>query len=635
MTAVTRTVISYTGLGSAATDSNLTNYSLAFGIPEFCTLSVHELSDPDTELHYEDVGGGALRVYNALASNPATAAGMPTDGSIVIELNVATDEFVRDITGGNVQKADTQRDVFTQLMIIAMQSIEGRFNVAVSDRDMGGFGIVNLKDGTAAQHAVTKAQLDAVDAALRGTYLVDVLNAQSTASAAATTAINEAAAAATSESTAVASAATATAQAATATEKATAAADWAQRAEDDPVPVASGGDGSTTYSAYHWAQKAAGIVASGLADGSVTFIKLNANILADQATAEAGTATDKLMTAERTAQAIAALASSIDGAGTDAIAYGNGASATSTDSIAFGTNARAWSTNAIAIGEGTLADATRSVALGYNVYARGSNSVAAGYGANCTSGTNGTVAMGTQTDSTANQAASFGDNAGALAIYATAIGAYTEVNNTGGTAIGANSESNHDYSTAVGYAALTDAANQIMLGRASEHVKCPNDLHVSGQLYVGGSEMVAGLKSCFVGMTTDQSIATSTLTKAALNSDTGIFHDANNWFDTTTYQFQPDEAGKYLILFAWTFDGGLDGAYSYAQLQKNGAIHGDTAWGLTTYAASIKERRNAHTVVDLNGTTDYLEVYVWQNTGSNKNLRQYTGDTTFTAIKIG
>lgn len=45
-----------------------------------------------------------------------------------------------------------------------------------------------------------------------------------------------------------------------------------------------------------------------LNDGYLTFPKLNANIIADQATAEAGTASDKLMTPERVAQAIAALA---------------------------------------------------------------------------------------------------------------------------------------------------------------------------------------------------------------------------------------------------------------------------------------------------------------------------------------
>ncbi|WP_421930033.1 hypothetical protein [Nitratireductor rhodophyticola] len=36
-----------------------------------------------------------------------------------------------------------------------------------------------------------------------------------------------------------------------------AAEDWATRPEDDPVPESSGGDGATTYSALHWAAKAA------------------------------------------------------------------------------------------------------------------------------------------------------------------------------------------------------------------------------------------------------------------------------------------------------------------------------------------------------------------------------------------
>jgi hypothetical protein len=54
-----------------------------------------------------------------------------------------------------------------------------------------------------------------------------------------------------------------------ASDSADAAEDWAIRPEDDPVPVGSGGDGSTTYSALHWAAKAAESAASASGIASV------------------------------------------------------------------------------------------------------------------------------------------------------------------------------------------------------------------------------------------------------------------------------------------------------------------------------------------------------------------------------
>ncbi|MDE0724574.1 MAG: hypothetical protein OSB62_07740 [Alphaproteobacteria bacterium] len=145
----------------------------------------------------------------------------------------------------------------------------------------------------------------------------------------------------------------------------------------------------------------------------------------------------------------------------------------------------------------------------------------------------------------------------------------------------------------------------------------------------------AGLKFCFVARSSSQSVSTSTLTKVLFNSDTGNFSDSENWFDTTTnHRFQPTEVGFYLVRMDWKFSSASDGAYTYASLYKNGSAHTPSLWGISQYAGGIKAAFSAEYIVEMNGTTDYLEGYVWQNIASTVNLRQNTGDTTFTALKI-
>lgn len=98
-------------------------------------------------------------------------------------------------------------------------------------------------------NAATSASAASTSATNAATSETNASNSASSASTSATNASNSASAAATSET----NAATSESNAA---DSATASEDWAIRAEDDPVPIASGGDGSTTFSAYHWAQKA-------------------------------------------------------------------------------------------------------------------------------------------------------------------------------------------------------------------------------------------------------------------------------------------------------------------------------------------------------------------------------------------
>lgn len=134
-----------------------------------------------------------------------------------------------------------------------------------------------VADSAAAQAAAELAETGAQAAqtaaeAAQALAEAAAANAAASETAAGTSAGNAATSesnAATSESNAAASAAAAAAsQSGAGTSETNAglnrgyAEEWAVKAEDSPVSVNAGGDGSTTFSAYHWAQKAAASAAS-------------------------------------------------------------------------------------------------------------------------------------------------------------------------------------------------------------------------------------------------------------------------------------------------------------------------------------------------------------------------------------
>lgn len=105
-----------------------------------------------------------------------------------------------------------------------------------------------------------------------------------------------------------------------------------------------------------------------------------------------------------------------------------------------------------------------------------------------------------------------------------------------------------------------------------------------------------------------QTIATGTSTKVQVNIK--VF-DTNTNFDTSNYRFTPTVAGYYF------FQGsiGWGGNYTYAQCQifKNGSLY--------TVGPNLQVTGSAVTGVSsfiyCNGSTDYVELYCAQYSGSN------------------
>jgi hypothetical protein len=141
---------------------------------------------------------------------------------------------------------------------------------------------------------------------------------------------------------------------------------------------------------------------------------------------------------------------------------------------------------------------------------------------------------------------------------------------------------------------------------------------------------VAGNGPAFRANTvTSQTITTSTFTKIAYNVEE--FDTNSNYDPTTNYRFTPTVAGYYQINANVSMGGGSVG-YVQCAIYKNGSAYctgsavpnNGTVGGMVVAAA----------VLYLNGSTDYVEFYVWQNQGSSISLQTTAGFNTFSAAMV-
>jgi hypothetical protein len=132
--------------------------------------------------------------------------------------------------------------------------------------------------------------------------------------------------------------------------------------------------------------------------------------------------------------------------GTGATAIGINAKATADAAVAFGSNASASAISAMAFGLGTTASQQGSVAMGQGAASSGAACTAIGFAARA-----------------------FGNDSVAVGDTATAGAAGVNFS----TAIGSNTSANFASSTALGFGAQTTAANQMMLGTATNIYALP------------------------------------------------------------------------------------------------------------------------------------------------------------------
>lgn len=108
-----------------------------------------------------------------------------------------------------------------------------------------------------------------------------------------------------------------------------------------------------------------------------------------------------------------------------------------------------------------------------------------------------------------------------------------------------------------------------------------------------------------------QSLAVTTLTKIQLQNKS--FDTASAFDSTTNYRFQPLVAGYYQVNGRITLNNNANNNIVYALLYKNGAC---VAMNTATASNTAYATANVASVIYLNGSTDYVELYGYQSSPS-------------------
>jgi hypothetical protein len=117
-----------------------------------------------------------------------------------------------------------------------------------------------------------------------------------------------------------------------------------------------------------------------------------------------------------------------------------------------------------------------------------------------------------------------------------------------------------------------------------------------------------------IRITSQQVISTATATKVQFNSKT---FDTNSNFDSTTnYRFTPTVAGYYQLQACLQTDSFATGDLQIL-IYKNGA---STNFVNVPTTIPANPSLAISDISYANGSTDYFEIYVYQNSGTNKNI---------------
>ena len=142
--------------------------------------------------------------------------------------------------------------------------------------------------------------------------------------------------------------------------------------------------------------------------------------------------------------------------------------------------------------------------------------------------------------------------------------------------------------------------------------------------------MAVNTPAFFAQLSADQSIANNTFAKANINSE--LFDTDNCYDNSTNYRFTPTTAGKYVLQAGVLFESATDGTQGRLYIRKNGAELILTRHHSAETGSFFN--LNCSIIADANGTSDYFEVFVYHDEGSNLNISGGTIRTYFGGYKI-
>ena len=157
--------------------------------------------------------------------------------------------------------------------------------------------------------------------------------------------------------------------------------------------------------------------------------------------------------------------------------------------------------------------------------------------------------------------------------------------------------------SASGLQLISDSSDEIQIQSGSDTVAIVNS---SGITMGSGKNLVQTNAPAFsVYTSSDQSISNSTETKVVFDLEE---FDTNNCFDNVTnYRFTPTVAGYYQINATINTEGSTSATRAFTSLYKNGTSYKRGYDNTVT----ISRASVFNSLVYLNGSTDYIEMYIF------------------------
>jgi len=130
--------------------------------------------------------------------------------------------------------------------------------------------------------------------------------------------------------------------------------------------------------------------------------------------------------------------------------------------------------------------------------------------------------------------------------------------------------------------------------------------------------------------TSVQSIPNSTPTKVQFNTES--FDVLGSYDSTTNYRFTAKRQGHYQINASIEYSAIAADKIAGIYIYKNGALY--RQGGIVSHSTTNVISVNISDLVEMNGSTDYIEIFTFHNSGAAVNINYVNNPTYFSAARL-